>query len=80
MSRFGKRGGEVVLLQVGHCLPRKMLTSLEALAGSVTHDAITIRLIVLYHPPMALMGTDSFIDHVWTTTYCWELQHSLGLQ
>jgi len=42
--------------------------SVEALVVSVTHDAITIRLIVMCRPPKAPKGTDFFY-------LFWGLQH-----
>ena len=66
VSRVGKRGGGVAILF------KETLTisenvdlsrpSLEALGVTVTHDATTIRLIVLYRPPKAPRGTDFFSD------------------
>ncbi|KAK2153369.1 hypothetical protein LSH36_299g01004 [Paralvinella palmiformis] len=64
VSRVGKRGVGVALLfrETLSISENVDLTSpsAEAIAMSVTHDAITIRLIVPYPPPKAPRGNDFF--------------------
>ena len=63
MSRVGKRSGAVALLfrKILSILENVDLTilSVEALAVSVTHDAVTIRLVVLDRPPKVSSVTSS---------------------
>ena len=49
------------IIYLGFCFDLNSLF-VEALAVSVTHDAIAIRLIVLYDPPKTPKGTDFFND------------------